>query len=206
MEQSAILIIDFEFTMPEGKYQPQNFFPEIIEAGVVKVEDGKIAETFSNYIKPKKFGKLTERCKKFLKIKQEDIDSGMKFEDFINKLKEFDSEKNSVIITWGSMDMKVLKHNCMINHIPFPFKGELRDLSLEYKNFFGDKTLTGLWKAAEEYGDKGTGKHHKALDDALTTFHLFQKVENDKKYLMNPKPTKIGDVIDLTEVLRKNAT
>jgi sporulation inhibitor KapD len=192
--------------MPEGKYRPQNFFPEIIEAGVVKVEDDKIIETFSSYVKPKKFRKLTERCKTFLKISQEDIESGITFEDFIKKLIELDSEQSSVIVTWGSMDMKVLKHNCMINHIPFPFKGEQRDLSMEYKNFFGDKTLTGLWKAAEEYGDKGTGNHHKALDDAMTTYHLFRKVENDKKYLMNPQPTKIGDVIDLTEVLRKNAT
>lgn len=98
----------------------------------------------------------------------------MRFEDFIRKLNELDPEKNSTIITWGNMDMKVLKQNCMFNHIPFPFKGEMRDLSLEYKNFFGDRTLTGLWKAAEEYGDSGTGTHHKALDDALTAYKLFK--------------------------------
>ena len=32
VDQRSLLIIDFEFTMPDGKYSPQNFFPEIIEA------------------------------------------------------------------------------------------------------------------------------------------------------------------------------
>ncbi|ASB90550.1 3'-5' exonuclease KapD [Bacillus sonorensis] len=200
MKPSTLLIIDFEFTMPEGKYHPQNFFPEIIEAGIVKVVDDEVAETFSSYIKPKKFPKLTRRCKSFLNITQEKVDQGMTFHSFIDKLKELDPDQNSVIITWGNMDMKVLKQNCMFNHVPFPFKGEMRDLSMEYKEFFGDKTLTNLWKAAEEYGDLGTGKQHKALDDAMTTYKLFQLVERDKQYLENPKPTTIGERIDLSKV------
>ncbi|AKL86117.1 3'-5' exonuclease KapD [Bacillus atrophaeus] len=203
MDQNNLLIIDFEFTMPEGKYSPQNFFPEIIEAGIVKSVDDAVVETFSSYIKPKKFPKLTKRCKSFLMITQKDVDEGMKFEEFIRKLNELDPQKDCTIVTWGNMDMKVLKQNCMFNHIPFPFKGEMRDLSLEYKNFFGDRTLTGLWKAAEEYGDEGTGTHHKALDDALTTHKLFKRVEQDKQYLEKPKPPTIGERIDLSEVLRR---
>lgn len=203
VEAGNLLIIDFEFTMPEGKYSPQNFFPEIIEAGIVKSVNGEVVETFSSYIRPKKFPKLTKRCKSFLNITQHQVDEGMRFEDFIRKLNELDSEKNCTIITWGNMDMKVLKQNCMFNHIPFPFKGEMRDLSLEYKNFFGDRTLTGLWKAAEEYGDKGTGTHHKALDDALTAYKLFKLVEQDKQYLEKPKPPTIGERIDLSELFRR---
>lgn len=203
VEAGNLLIIDFEFTMPEGKYSPQNFFPEIIEAGIVKSVNGEVVETFSSYIKPKKFPKLTKRCRSFLNITQNQVDEGMRFEDFIRKLNELDPEKNCTIITWGNMDMKVLKQNCMFNHIPFPFKGEMRDLSLEYKNFFGDRTLTGLWKAAEEYGDKGTGTHHKALDDALTAYKLFKLVEQDKQYLEKPKPPTIGERIDLSELFRR---
>ncbi|AEB25285.1 sporulation inhibitor [Bacillus amyloliquefaciens XH7] len=203
VDQRSLLIIDFEFTMPDGKYSPQNFFPEIIEAGIVKTVDDEVAETFSSYIKPKKFPKLTKRCKTFLNITQEDVDGGITFNEFIRKLNELDPDKNCTIVTWGNMDMKVLKQNCMFNHIPFPFKGELRDLSLEYKNFFGDRTLTGLWKAAEEYGDKGTGTHHKALDDAMTTHKLFKLVERDKQYLEKPKPPTIGDRVDLTELFRR---
>lgn len=44
--------------MPDGKYSPQNFFPEIIEAGIVKSIDDEVVETFSSYVRPKKFPKL----------------------------------------------------------------------------------------------------------------------------------------------------
>ncbi|BBP91945.1 hypothetical protein BsIDN1_55630 [Bacillus safensis] len=55
VEQKTVLVVDFEFTMPDGKYHPQNFFfPEIIEAGVVKAADETIIDTFSSYVKPKK--------------------------------------------------------------------------------------------------------------------------------------------------------
>ncbi|MDA1476229.1 3'-5' exonuclease KapD [Bacillus changyiensis] len=200
MKSSTILVIDFEFTMPEGKYRPQNFFPEIIEAGVVKAANHQVIETFSSYVKPKKFPKLTRRCKTFLNITQKQVDQGITFATLIEKLKALDSKQDSVIITWGNTDMKILKQNCIFNHISFPFKGEMRDLSMEYKNFFGDKTLTNLWKAAEEYGDSGMGKQHKALDDAMTTYKLFQLVERDKQYLGKPKPTTIGERIDLSKV------
>lgn len=70
MEASTLLIIDFEFTMPEGKYHPQNFFPEIIEAGIVKAVHDEVVETFSSYIKPKKFPKLTRRCKNFSALRR----------------------------------------------------------------------------------------------------------------------------------------
>lgn len=53
MTTNSLLIIDFEFTMPEGKYSPQNFFPEIIEAGIVKSVDDEVVETFSSYVRPK---------------------------------------------------------------------------------------------------------------------------------------------------------
>nr|WP_175579216.1 MULTISPECIES: 3'-5' exonuclease KapD [Bacillus] len=198
VEQKTVLVVDFEFTMPDGKYHPQNFFPEIIEAGVVKAADETIIDTFSSYVKPKKFPKLTKRCKSFLGITQEDVESGISFEEFIEKLVSLDGGENCEIITWGNMDMKVLKQNCMLNHIAFPFKGKLRDLAFEYKTFFGDRTLTGLRKAAKEYGSEGAGKHHKALDDAMTTYQLLTLFEKDRAYVENPQTTKIGELIDFS--------
>lgn len=101
----------------------------------MKAADETIIDTFSSYVKPKKFPKLTKRCKSFLGITQEDVESGISFEEFIEKLVSLDGGENCEIITWGNMDMKVLKQNCMLNHIAFPFKGKLRDLAFEYKTF-----------------------------------------------------------------------
>lgn len=200
------LFIDFEFTMPERKANPKGFYPEIIEVGLVSVAKKKIQNQYSAYVQPIRFPILTERCKSFLNISQENVNQGISFYDLIALLKHYnDSYSSTTVITWGNMDMKVLRLNCQKQNIPFPFDGNQRDLSMEYKSFFGDQNQTGLWKAVQEYGKEGTGKHHCALDDAFTTYHIFNLVEKDKRYLARPEPTTIGDRIDFSKVLNKFA-
>lgn len=205
-EDSQHLFIDFEFTMPEKTEMYRGFFPEIIEVGIVAVKNNQIYEQFSSYVTPVSFPILSKRCKSFLGISQEQVDKGMSFYDLVKKFEEFNNRaKKTTIVTWGNMDMKVLRNNCQKRGVPFPLKGQELDLSMEYKRFFGDENQTGLWKAVEEYGKTGTGKHHKALDDALTTYHIYKLVEQDKRYMKKHEPTTIGDIIDFSKLLNKFA-
>jgi sporulation inhibitor KapD len=196
------LFIDFEFTMPEENVRVKDFYPEIIEVGIVAVMNEQIIRQFSSFVTPLKFPILSERCKSFLHITQEQVDKGLSFYDFIRKLEEFNNDSvETTIVTWGNMDMKVLRQNCLAAGVPFPFQAEELDLSMEYKRFFGNQNQTGLWKAVQEYGKEGTGRHHRALDDALTTYNIFKLVEKDKQYLEKPKPTTIGDRVDFSKLL-----
>lgn len=197
------LFIDFEFTMPERNIRARDFFPEIIEAGIVSVIDNKIQAQYSAYVVPARFPILTERCKSFLHITQQQINTGIPFAELVKYLEELARGQENVVVTWGNMDMKVLRQNCEASGIPFPFKGKEIDLSMEYKRFFGDQNQTGLWKAVQEYGKEGTGRHHRALDDALTTYNIFKLVEKDKRYLEKPKPTTIGDRVDFSKLLNE---
>ncbi|NRD76384.1 3'-5' exonuclease KapD [Bacillus sp. BRMEA1] len=200
------LFIDFEFTMPERHVKMKDFFAEIIEVGIVAVVGDQITEQFSSFVKPLKFPKLTDRCKSFLHITQQQVDTGLSFYELIQKLEGFNkSNLETTIVTWGNMDMKVLRQNCLASGSPFPFQAAELDLSMEYKRFFGDQNQTGLWKAVQEYGKEGTGRHHRALDDALTTYNIFKLVEKDKRYLEKPKPTTIGDRIDFSKFLNEFA-
>lgn len=199
------LFIDFEFTMPEKNIRMKNFYPEIIEVGIVSVVDDQILKQFSSFVKPKRFPILSERCKSFLHISQKQIDQGLSFMEFVHKLEDINKNYENIVVTWGNMDMKVLRNNCLQAGLPFPLKAVEIDLSMEYKRFFGDQNQTGLWKAVQEYGKEGTGKHHRALDDALTTFNIFRLVERDKRYLEKPKPTTIGDCVDFTKLLNELA-
>ncbi|HEY2421296.1 MAG TPA: 3'-5' exonuclease KapD [Neobacillus sp.] len=199
------LFIDFEFTMPERNVRMKNFFAEIIEVGIVAVVEDQITEQFSSYITPLKFPILTERCKSFLHISQQQVDKGLSFFELIRKMEEFNKNYETTVVTWGNMDMKVLRHNCLEAGVTFPFEASEIDLSMEYKRFFGDQNQTGLWKAVQEYGKEGTGRHHRALDDALTTYNIFRLVEKDKRYLEKPKPTTIGDRVDFSKLLNEFA-
>jgi sporulation inhibitor KapD len=204
-EKRQTIFIDFEFTMPERNVRMKEFYAEIIEVGLVAVVDDQITEQFSSYVTPLKFPILSERCKSFLHISQQQVDQGIAFYELIRKLGEFNNQYETTIVTWGNMDMKVLRHNCLQAGVVFPFKATELDLSMEYKRFFGDQNQTGLWKAVQEYGKEGTGRHHRALDDALTTYNIFRLVEKDKRYLEKPKPTTIGDRIDFSKLLNEFA-
>ncbi|WML47094.1 3'-5' exonuclease KapD [Neobacillus sp. PS3-34] len=199
------LFIDFEFTMPERNVRMKEFYPEIIEVGIVSVIDNQIRQQFSAYVTPVQFPILSERCKSFLHITQKQVNEGISFFELIKKLEEFNQYYDNTIVTWGNMDMKVLRQNCSRAGVPFPFKATEMDLSMEYKRFFGDQNQTGLWKAVQEYGKEGTGKHHRALDDALTTYNIFKLVEKDKRYLEKHEPTTIGDRVDFSKLLNEFA-
>jgi sporulation inhibitor KapD len=195
-----LLFIDFEFTMPEKTEKERTHFPEIIEAGVVLVEDGKIIRQYRSFVKPEINPTLTERCKRFLQICQEDVDQGITFRELIQTLHSFYRLGSTVVVTWGNMDMVVLRKSCRYWNIPFPFEGRERDLSIEYMRFYGERNQTGLTKALEQYGKKEKRKHHRALEDALMTFEIFQYLQRDKQYLYNKAKNRIGDFVDLTRV------
>lgn len=205
VKAKQLVFIDFEFSMPERHRVPKGFFPEIIEAGVVVVQNGQVTDTFSTYVKPSAFPRLTNRCKRFLSITQGQVDGGISFQTLIDYFNQLNSNGIEKVVTWGNMDMKVLRDNCAQSGISFPFQAQFVDLSMEYKRFFGDQNQTGLWKAVQEYGREGVGKHHKALDDALTTQHIYNLVEKDKKYLDKAEPTTIGDRIDLSKLYNQLA-
>ena len=199
-KEDRYLFIDFEFTMPEGKNDPYGFFPEIIEYGIVEVKAGKILNQYNSYVMPRAFPVLTDRCKKFLSITEENLRTGVSFEDFLGLLEKLNLPDYPTIATWGNMDMKVLKKNCQYAGHAFPLTGKQLDLSLEYKKFFGDRNQTGLWKAIQQYGDKGAGVWHRALDDAMMTYELFKRIERDRRYVDNYKPTTIGEIVDFSQL------
>lgn len=201
-ERGAHLFIDFEFTMPEGKNNPFGFYPEIIEVGLILVKEDEIIDQYTSYVKPEAFPRLTSRCKKFLNITDEHVSRGISFEELVVLLKKVNSEKPA-IVTWGNNDMKVLSQNCRNRGFKMPLTGKQIDLSNEYKRFFGDKNQTGLWKAVQQYGNSGNGKQHRALDDAINTYHIFRLVEQDKRYLDNHESTTIGDIIDFSTLLNE---
>lgn len=205
-EEHQYLFIDFEFTMPEKSEKFKGFYPEIIEVGIVSVRNDQIIDKYSSFVTPVRFPVLSDRCRSFLNISQEQVDAGIPFIELVKKFETISSEAhNNTIVTWGNMDMRVLRNNCQKSSLPFPIKGHEVDLSMEYKRFFGDQNQTGLWKAVQEYGKDGTGKHHRALDDALTTYNIFKLVEKDKRYLQKAEPTTIGDRIDFSKLLNEFA-
>jgi sporulation inhibitor KapD len=63
-----------------------------MEAGVVVVQDQTILKKFSSYVKPATFPRLTEKCKQFLGITQNQVDQGISFNQLVHDLTPFPKE------------------------------------------------------------------------------------------------------------------
>ncbi|MBO8173528.1 MAG: 3'-5' exonuclease KapD [Bacillaceae bacterium] len=198
------LFLDFEFTMPDDDKNRRGFFQEIIEVGLVRVVHNTVHETFSSFVKPEVNPFLNERCKNFLDITQDDVDSGITFHELVQQLQACTLHgTDTTVVTWGNMDTYVLRRQCDHWRVPYPFTGAELDLSLEHKRFYGEQNQSGLMKALLEFGQSANGKHHKALDDAMTTFEIFKLMEKDKQYLKKAESPSIGELVDLSSLFTK---
>ncbi|UOK57511.1 3'-5' exonuclease KapD [Bacillus sp. OVS6] len=153
-DHHQLIFIDFEFTMPEGKANPRGFYPEIIEVGIVSIINQTAHKQFSSYVRPVQFPFLSNRCKSFLHISQAQVNSGISFQELITILKEFADYPKTTVVTWGNMDMKVLRQNCQKNNVDFPFSGKFRDLSMEYKKFLETEIRRVYGKLLKSMGKK----------------------------------------------------
>ena len=103
-----------------------HFVNEIIEFGAVKLNKNfEITEDFSSFVKPQIEKKLRNRVKNLTNISNADVADAEPFEvvceDFTRWVGDLD---NTIILSWGDMDIRVLIDNCKYffadnPHIPF---------------------------------------------------------------------------------------
>jgi sporulation inhibitor KapD len=182
------LFIDFEMSMPPYK-DYQTFESEIIQVGYVLVDNlGNIIEKYSNYIKPVKFPVISPRTIKFLHITQEEIETGIEYKDFYNKLKDIEFKYEPVVYIWGKNDqLELNKMNKRHNLYNFTKNMQFVDLLNLHKTYFSLKNDIGLFNAYNIYSEIDlSDQKHDALEDAVVThkiFEYFKDVCNNNKII-----------------------
>jgi inhibitor of KinA sporulation pathway (predicted exonuclease) len=182
-----LLVIDVEATCWKDYYHKKSQ-SEIIEiGGVILIEkNGEliIANSFSEFIKPKINPILSDFCKKLTSIKQEDIDDALSFNEalrsFINKAKESVggiSCKKMVFASWGNWDKKMLKKECKRNNKHYPF-GRYWDISKGFSLFLNEKRSYGVSNALKKLNLDFIGTPHRAVSDAFNTSRIIQRSMN----------------------------
>ena len=172
------IILDLEATCWEGDRTKRN---EIIEIGAVKVIDGKIADEFQRFIKPKLNPILSDFCKQLTSIKQEDVDNAQNFTEVIEGFQKWIGN-DYYLCSWGFYDKNQFASDCELHKLP---TGWLRNhISLKHQH--GDmkrlKKGLGLGRALREEGMKFEGTAHRGIDDAKNIAKIFIKYINDWKY------------------------
>lgn len=184
------LIVDFEFTMYRKRVgRPNGFFPEIIEIGAVKYDAaGNELARCQNFVKPHFYPKQAKEGMQFCMITEKDMKSAIEFPEMLKGLADMYEAGNTLFVTWGEEDYKVLNQGCNRHKLENPIMiADCLDLALAYRLYKGDDLTTGLKKATEELEVGGEGLWHTAFDDAVNTgrvlFKLIEKGWNVDDFL-----------------------
>lgn len=163
------------------------FFNEIIEIGAVKLDENfEIKDTISVIVKPQIGKKLRGRVKDLTHITNEDISSGIIFEEAVKKFSAWLGEEESTFLTWGDGDIRVFSKNYeyFFNVDVLPFIDSYADAQKYCQSFIDAASgqQIGLSAACQKLGiDPEEFSHHRALDDSLMTVECIKKVYDREK-------------------------
>jgi len=179
-DKSYLAIIDFEATCSNDGSIPRNE-SEIIEfaAVIVKKNNFKIVKKYSKFVKPVIHPSLTEFCKNLTSISQENIDQADTFDivlqDFRREVLEA-FNYDVAFCSWGNYDKNILKENCDLHGVKFPFEDENH---INLKNFVWKKVLNrdkarGISATLNYLGMVFKGRKHRGIDDAINIVRILK--------------------------------
>ena len=163
---------------------------KITEVGIMKVKNGEVLESFSEFVNPEKH--IPERVTEVTNITDEMVKDAPTIKELFPKILEFlGNTKDTVIVAHNAnFDVGFLKQNANVLGYEFDYT-YLDTLSLA-KDLFPDYKKYKLGKIAENLGIK-VEVAHRALDDVDTTVKVF----NVMMQMLKDRGAKTIDDIDL---------
>ena len=166
-----IIIVDLEATCSENK----DIENEIIEIGAVKIIDGKVVDTFGQFVRPIFNPILTDFCKELTTIQQEDVDKAENFPEVLADFKKWIGTNDYIMMSWGFYDKKQFIKDCEKWHIPSNWIPEHQNVKLMFADKMNHKPC-GMEKALNYLRIPLDGTHHRGIDDAKNIAKIYLKI------------------------------
>ncbi|MBU0997848.1 MAG: hypothetical protein KKE16_07400 [Firmicutes bacterium] len=169
------LFLDFEMSMPPYRNY-EDFVSEIIQVGFILTDaTGEIIDKQSYFIKTFLFKEISDRTKKFLRVEQEQIDSGLEYREFYDLFTKLLQTYKPMVLVWGQNDrIELKKMNFRHQLADFTPNTQFVDLLKLHKTYFNLKNDLGLFNAYFLYYENDIDKQkHDALEDARVTKAVF---------------------------------
>lgn len=161
-----LLIVDIEATCWEND-PPPGQESEIIEIGIctLSLESGEVGEKHSILVHPQR-STVSEFCTTLTTLTQEQVDTGVSFEQACQILRdEFDSQ-NHTWGSWGDYDRKMFVAQCQSFQVEYPFSNRHVNIKKLFRKTFHEKKPMGMAQALARVQLPLTGTHHRGDDDA----------------------------------------
>ena len=164
-EEAEYCVFDFETTGMSGRQD------KVIEIGMVKIVNGKIADTFSSFINPGR--PIPYFITKLTGITNADVENAPFFDEVFTRMKDFIGD--AVLIAHNlSFDHSFLKHECANAELEFLPNEAVCTLRLARKLYpqFPSKSLGNLTKSLKI-------RHrniHRGLGDSMATAKILLRM------------------------------
>ncbi len=180
----AYIVFDLEWNQcPYGKAREVRGLPfEIVEIGAVRLnEEKEITGTFHRFVKPAVYKSLHFRTREVISIKMSELKEGQPFMEAADDFFEF-CGVDPLFCTWGPHDLTELQRNLRFYHNdnriaqPLFFEDVQKLFARTYET---GKEQRALSYAVEFLELKHDGEFHRALDDAMFTALVLQRIPDE---------------------------
>lgn len=171
---------------------------EIIEIGAVKVnEELDIEDTYQQFIKPQLYPKLHPKVRSKTRISIGDLEDGICITKAITSFRQWISDSDYILCSWGLDDINELRRNCKYFGIDTKWIERFRDIqkvTMKHLKLPMGQQL-GLKNALLMLNIDIDNKFHKALNDSVYTAKIFKaiSVNNISEGLSN-QPSDEGEI------------
>jgi len=186
-----VAVFDLEWTAWEGSQARRWGGPgeerEVVQIGAVRLDAARdFAETacFDVLVVPRINRLLSDYFIELTGITQQAVDSdGMAFADALAAYGAFLGADTEAVYSFGG-DQNVLEHNCRLNHIPFPFSGDLFfDAMVPLARVLGRPPCSFISSDLPALvGFPPPGAAHQALGDARCIAEAFRVLRRDGRF------------------------
>jgi len=185
IEEEEYVVFDLETT----GFDPFN--EEITEIGAVKLKGTRIIDRFSTFVNPEK--PIPEEIVELTKITDEMVADAPKIEEILPKFLEFCGDATMVAHN-AKFDIGFLNHKCN-SRLDRKYNPSVIDTLQWSRNVLKDLKRHGLKYIAKHFGIS-LDNHHRAVDDAEATAHIFIKFIN---MVVTNGAYKLAEVDDIYE-------
>ena len=186
-------VLDMEWNQSDVGIQNGNgkmLKNEIIQLGIVKIEDGEITDQMLLNVCPAGLGFVSKRIQKLTDLSYPKLKNERRFPEVYHLFCEFiGAFSEAMIFTWGPHDMEVFKENCDYWGIKVDLN-RLCNIDLQAcigkKYYPGDVNRKSVEAMLEQFHLSSAGRLHNALTDAINEsqilFTAFSDIEEALEY------------------------
>lgn len=177
------IVLDLEATCWQGNAMDRE--QEIIEIAAYCVNGYREwVDSYQRFIKPTLHPRLSSYCIELTSITQDVVNKSKPFDivfpEFLDWMDNLDQPQ--LFCTWGAKDMEIIEDECRRHDIALAQLPKSINLKSQYAEIHHLGREVGLLKALEYSEIDFTGEHHRAIDDAYNTAHLFLRYLDQWQY------------------------